>query len=100
VNLVRGLKRIAANEEKLKADLDTHWEIISEGAQTILRAVGKSDAYESLKQQTRGQVITESDYRSWVDTLEIDESTRAKLRTLSPSTYLGLAIELTDRITR
>jgi len=100
VNLVRGMNRIAASEEKLKADLDAHWEIISEGAQTILRAVGKSDAYESLKQQTRGQVITESDYRSWVDTLEIDESTRAKLRTLSPSTYLGLAIELTDRITR
>jgi len=100
VNLVRGMNRIAASEEKLKADLDAHWEIISEGAQTILRAVGKSDAYESLKQQTRGQVITESDYKSWVDTLDVDESTRVKLRTLSPSTYLGLAVELTDRITR
>ncbi len=49
INLTRGLSRIAANEEKLKADLDAHWEVISEGAQTILRAAGQGDAYESLK---------------------------------------------------
>jgi adenylosuccinate lyase len=100
INLVRGMKRIAADEQKLKVDLDAHWEIVSEGAQTILRAVGRADAYESLKQQTRGRVVTESDYRVWVDALDVDDSTRAKLKALSPSTYLGLAIELTDRITQ
>ncbi len=100
VNLVRGMKRIAADEQKLKTDLDAHWEIISEGAQTILRAIGKPDAYESLKEQTRGRVVTESDYRLWVDALDVDDFTHAKLRALSPSTYLGLAIELTDRITQ
>jgi adenylosuccinate lyase len=100
VNMTRGMKRITADGQKLKADLDSHWEIISEGAQTILRVVGRADAYESLKQQTRGRVVTEADYRSWVDALDVDDSTRAKLRALSPSTYLGLAIELTDRITR
>ncbi|MCJ7435079.1 MAG: adenylosuccinate lyase [Anaerolineales bacterium] len=100
VNLVRGMKRIAADEQKIRADLDSHWEVVSEGAQTILRAAGRSDAYESLKQQTRGRVLTESDYRFWVEALDVDESTRAKLRALSPSTYLGLAVELTDRITR
>ena len=100
VNLVRGMKRIAANEQKLKDELESHWEIISEGAQTILRTVGRADAYESLKQRTRGRVVTESDYRLWVDALDVDDSTRAKLRALSPSTYLGLAVELTDRITR
>ncbi len=99
INLVRGMKRIVPDEQKLNADLDAHWEIISEGAQTILRAVGQSDAYESLKHQTRGRVVTESDYRLWVNALDVDDSTRAKLQTLSPSTYLGLAIELTDRIT-
>jgi len=99
VNLVRGMQRISPNEQNLKADLDEHWEIISEGAQTILRTVGRVDAYESLKQQTRGQVVTESSYKSWVDTLDVDDSTRTKLRALSPSTYLGLAVELTDRIT-
>jgi adenylosuccinate lyase len=93
------MQRIAADEQKIRADLDSHWEVVSEGAQTILRAVGRSDAYEALKQQTRGRVLTESDYKSWVEALNVDESTREKLRLLSPSMYLGLAVELTDRIT-
>ena len=99
VNLTRGMQRIAADEQKIRADLDSHWEVVSEGAQTILRAVGRSDAYEALKQQTRGRVLTEADYKSWVEALDVDKSTREKLRLLSPSTYLGLAVELTDRIT-
>ncbi len=100
INLERGMKRVAADEDKIRADLESHWEVVSEGAQTILRAVGKSDAYESLKAQTRGRVLTEADYKAWVASLNVDESTRAKLNSLSPFTYLGLALELTDRITR
>jgi adenylosuccinate lyase len=97
-NLSRGMTRIAPDESKLRAELESHWEIVSEGAQTILRAVGKSDAYESLKEQTRGRVITEADYKAWVDSIAVDESTRGKLRSLSPFTYIGLAVELTDQI--
>jgi adenylosuccinate lyase len=99
-NFQRGLKRIAPDEEKLKAELNAHWEVVSEGAQTILRAAGKSDAYESLKEQTRGRVLTESDYRKWCDAIDVDEKTRAKLKALSPESYIGLAIELTDRVVK
>jgi len=99
-NFQRGLKRIAPDEEKLKAELNAHWEVVSEGAQTILRAAGKSDAYESLKEQTRGRVLTESDYKSWCDSIDVDEDARNRLKELSPETYLGLAIELTDRVVK
>jgi adenylosuccinate lyase len=97
-NLQRGLKRIAPDEEKLKEELNAHWEVVSEGAQTILRAAGKSDAYESLKEQTRGLVLTETDYRSWCDAIDVDHDTRQKLKNLSPETYIGLAVELTDKL--
>jgi adenylosuccinate lyase len=97
-NFQRGLKRIAPDEEKLKAELNAHWEVVSEGAQTILRAVGKPDAYESLKEQTRGRVLTEADYKSWVGAIEVDDETRKRLGNLSPETYIGLAIQLTDRV--
>ena len=97
-NFQRGLSRIAPDEEKLKAELNAHWEVVSEGAQTILRAAGQSDAYESLKQQTRGRVLTEAEYKSWVDAIEVDEETRNRLKNLSPGTYIGLAIQLTDRV--
>jgi len=63
------------------------------------RAIGQSDAYESLKEQTRGKTLTQADYTSWVETLKVDESTRAKLAALTPSSYIGVAVKLTDRIT-
>ncbi|MBI5950604.1 MAG: adenylosuccinate lyase [Chloroflexi bacterium] len=97
-NFQRGLKRIAPDEEKLKAELNAHWEVVSEGAQTILRAAGKSDAYESLKDQTRGRVLTETDYKAWCNSIAVDDETRRKLKSLSPETYIGLAIELTDKL--
>lgn len=96
-NFQRGMRRIAPDEEKLKAELNAHWEVISEGAQTILRAVGKSDAYETLKEKTRGQVLTESDYKAWCDSIDVDDATRKKLKTLSPESYIGLAVELTNK---
>jgi adenylosuccinate lyase len=95
-NLRRGLTRIAPDEDKLRSDLSAHWEVVAEGAQTILRAAGKPDAYESLKQQTRGRVLEEADYQSWCETVEVDHSTRERLKSLSPETYLGLAIRLTE----
>ena len=97
-NFQRGLKRIAPDEEKLTAELNAHWEVVSEGAQTILRAAGKSDAYESLKEQTRGRVLTESDYKNWCNSIDVDEPTREKLKALSPESYIGLAIQLTESI--
>jgi adenylosuccinate lyase len=99
-NLQRGLKRIAPDGEKLKAELNAHWEVVSEGAQTILRAAGKPDAYESLKERTRGRVMTEPDYMLWCDSIEVDDKVRAQLKKLSPETYIGLAVELTDRVVR
>jgi adenylosuccinate lyase len=98
LNLERGLGRIAPDEEKIKAELNSHWEVIAEGAQTILRAAGRSDAYESLKAQTRGQVVTEADYKSWVDAVDVDEGIRQQLKSLSPQTYIGLAVQLTDLV--
>lgn len=97
-NFQRGLKRIAPDEEKLKAELNAHWEVVSEGAQTILRAVGKSDAYETLKEKTRGQVLTESEYKAWCDSIDVDDMTREKIKKLSPESYIGLAIELTEKV--
>jgi adenylosuccinate lyase len=98
LNLQRGMKRIAADEERIKAELNAHWEVIAEGAQTILRAIGKPDAYESLKEQTRGRIVTESDYRSWCEAIDVDEETRKRLLSLSPESYIGLAIQLTDSV--
>jgi adenylosuccinate lyase len=99
-NVTRGMSRVDADEEKVKAELEAHWEVVSEGAQTILRAAGRSDAYESLKSQTRGRQMDGVSYRRWVEALDVDEETRGRLMNLSPETYLGVAVQITDSVTR
>lgn len=97
-NLMRGMSRVEADEDKVKAELQAHWEVVSEGAQTILRAAGRSDAYESLKSQTRGRSMDSTSYRVWVEALDVDEEMRGRLMSLSPESYIGLAVELTDKV--
>jgi adenylosuccinate lyase len=92
--IARGLDRVEPDAGRLKADLDAHWEIVAEGAQTILRASGVRDAYEQLKTLTRGQTFSRDQYASWVQSLPVDDSTRARLAALTPETYIGLAAEL------
>ena len=98
INIRRGMSRIEADQEKIKLDLDSHWEVISEGAQTILRAAGRSAAYESLKSEMQGRMLNESGYRLWVEALDIDEETRERLISLSPESYIGLAVQIVDRV--
>jgi adenylosuccinate lyase len=97
-NITRGMSRVDADVEKIKAELNSHWEVVSEGAQTILRSAGRIDAYESLKAQTRGSQMDSDSYRRWVEALDVDEKTRERLMSLSPETYLGVAIQITDSI--
>jgi adenylosuccinate lyase len=97
-NVTRGMSRVDADEEKVKAELNAHWEVVSEGAQTILRATGRSDAYESLKSQTRGRQMDGVSYRRWVEALDVDEETRGRLMSLSPESYLGVAVQIVDMV--
>lgn len=97
-NLAAGLERIQANEPRLRQDLDNHWEVVAEGAQTILRAAGVPDAYEQLKALTRGKQTGKADYEDWVARLNVSEDVRARLRALTPFTYVGLATQIVDII--
>ncbi|MCL4275613.1 MAG: adenylosuccinate lyase [Anaerolineales bacterium] len=97
-NITKGMSRVDADEEKIKAELNAHWEVVSEGAQTILRAAGRSDAYETLKSETRGNQMDSGRYRRWVEALDVDEETRGRLMSLSPESYIGLAVQITDHV--
>ena len=96
INLARGLDRIDANVDKMRSDLESHWEVVSEGAQTILRAAGVPDAYDTLKSLTRGKAFTRQALAEWTESLNVNESVKAQLRALSPLTYLGLAEKIVE----
>lgn len=96
-SLIRGLQKISVNKEKLESDLDAHWEVLGEGIQTILRSQGVADGYEQLKEFTRGKKITKDVLHQFIQQLSVEDSIKQKLLSLSPTTYLGLAEQLTSQ---
>ena len=91
-----GLEKVVPNEQVLRDDLHATPEVIGEAVQTILRREGHEDAYERVKELTRGRSVTIEDFRALFDDLDVDDETRAELRSLSPETYTGVANELVD----
>ncbi len=43
-------------------------------------------------------VLTEADFKSWIEAIDVDEETRNRLQSLSPESYIGLAIQITDEV--
>ena len=93
-----GLGTVVPNAVVMREDLDAHPELIGEAVQTILRREGDTDAYERVKQLTRGRDVTLADFRALFDDLDVDEAVRAELRALSPADYVGLGAELADEV--
>ncbi len=99
-SLDRGLERVEADESAMRSELEAHWEVVAEGAQTILRASGDAKAYDQLKSLMRGKDITEESFKQWIENLQIDENIKTKLHALSPLSYVGLAEKIAERALR
>lgn len=97
-SVLRGLDRVEVNAKKLNAELDTHWEILTEPVQTILRRYGIQNAYEQLKQFARGKTITKESLHAFIESLPLPEATKNQLYQLTPQNYLGYAENLAERI--
>ena len=93
-----GLGKVVPNEVVMREELDAHPELIGEAVQTILRREGDTEAYERVKELTRGQDVTLEDFRALFDDLAVDDDVRTELRALSPAEYVGLGDELVDEI--
>ena len=91
-----GLDKVVPNGQVMRDDLNATPEVIGEAVQTILRREGHEDAYERVKELTRGRSVTIEDFRELFDDLDVDDETRVELRSLSPETYTGVANELVD----
>jgi len=91
-----GLGKVVPNERVMAEELEATPEIVGEAVQTILRREGDTDAYERVKELTRGERVTLADFRALFDDLDVDESVRAELRALTPADYTGLATNLAE----
>ena len=93
-----GLDKIVPNEGVMREDLDETPEVVGEAVQTILRREGHDDAYERVKDLTRGQRVTLADFHDLFEDLDVDEATREQLLALTPAGYTGVASELVDEL--
>ncbi|HCI51821.1 MAG TPA: adenylosuccinate lyase [Gallionella sp.] len=96
---LKGLNKLEVNEVRVAADLDASWEVMAEPIQTVMRRYNIENAYDKLKELTRGQSgINRESLRAFIATLAIPESEKARLMQLSPDTYTGMAATLAKRI--
>jgi adenylosuccinate lyase len=95
-NLLKGLDRIDVNAVKMTTELESHPEVLAEAIQTYLRSVNYPNAYEVLKDLTRGSEITLNGIREFITDLNINETDRKMLLELTPSNYVGLSKELVE----
>ncbi|MFZ2163500.1 MAG: adenylosuccinate lyase [Sideroxyarcus sp.] len=96
---LKGLGKLEANPQRLAEDLNNSWEVLAEPIQTVMRRYNIDNAYDKLKELTRGKGgINRESLAAFIQTLDIPASEKQRLQALSPETYIGKAAELAKRI--
>jgi adenylosuccinate lyase len=97
-SLARGLGKLEVNPEMLASDLDSSWEVLAEPIQTVMRRYALPNPYERLKELTRGKAMTRESIQAFIETLELPEAEKQRLRELTPGNYIGKAESLAKRV--
>jgi adenylosuccinate lyase len=95
---LKGISKLEVNPKQLNNDLDNCWEVLAEPVQTVMRRYGIEKPYEKLKELTRGTGIDQERLQQFVASLDIPEDAKAALLKLTPSTYLGTAVQQAEKI--
>ncbi|MGK0290285.1 MAG: adenylosuccinate lyase [bacterium] len=91
---LKGLSKLAINDDLLLDELSNSWEVIGEAIQTVMRRYSIPSAYEKMKELTRGKAITPEAFAKFIDNLkELPEDVKEELKKLRPDTYLGTAAQ-------
>ncbi|KRW68549.1 adenylosuccinate lyase [Pseudomonas sp. TTU2014-105ASC] len=95
---LKGIGKLELNAARIAEDLDACWEVLAEPVQTVMRRYAVENAYEKLKDLTRGKGITPEALQTFIDGLDIPAEAKAELRKLTPANYIGNAVAQAKRI--
>ena len=95
---LKGLKKTVVNQEALAADLNHAWEVLAEAVQTVMRKFGHANSYDKLKAITRGKGISETDIKSFIESVDLPAADKQRLLSLTPAQYVGIASSLLKHI--
>ena len=89
---LKGISKLQLNAPRLDADLDNAWEVLAEPIQTVMRRYAIEEPYEKLKALTRGKTINAQIMAEFIDSLDLPQSVKDELKTLTPANYIGNAV--------
>jgi adenylosuccinate lyase len=96
-SIAAGLDKIDLDATRVREDLDRAWEVLGEAVQTVMRRHGMPDAYDRLKEFTRGRTVDRDSLHAFITSLNLPPADAARLLELTPAGYLGLAPVLARR---
>lgn len=88
-SLLTGLGKIEINYDTINKDMEGNWAILMEPVQCIMKTEMIPNAYEFIKDVSRGNVITKNIYLDIVDNLDLSQRNKTKLLNLTPASYIG-----------
>lgn len=95
---ISGMGRVQVNSQKITEALESNWEVLAEPIQTVLRKYGIPDAYDRLKELTRGKRISKEDIQEFIKSLDVLSSEdRQNLLQLTPEEYVGYACQIAEK---
>lgn len=90
---MNGLNKLLLNEGQIAMDLENNWAVVAEAIQTVLRSIGYPKPYEALKGLTRkNEKVTQESVHQFIDTLQVDEVIKKRLKQISPTNYTGINV--------
>ena len=95
---LKGIAKLQVNTSHTAKELDENWEVLAEPYQTVMRRYGIENPYEKLKELTRGRKVDRDVMLNFIETLDIPEEAKKRLRELTPATYIGRAAKFASEI--
>ena len=91
---IKGLNKLQINNQKAFEELNNNWQVLSEAIQIVMKLEGIDNAYEYIKEFTRGTEMDKESYKQLVNDLPISLKSKNKLLALTPQNYIGQANRL------
>lgn len=90
-NITTGLQKLQVNTTVINNDLENNWSVVTEAIQTILRRENYDNAYNELKNFSRGNSnVTQQTLHQFIDSLNIKAAIKTELKKITPHNYCGV----------
>ncbi|SBT31828.1 adenylosuccinate lyase, putative (ASL) [Plasmodium ovale wallikeri] len=99
-SLLKGLCKIDVNEGNTQNELNNNWSTLAEPIQIIMKKYNIPDAYEQLKEYTRGKIINKDIMHNFIknNCTSLPQNAVEELMNLTPGAYTGYAYYLANNV--